>query len=298
MIDGKNSIGLDTCLLLIERGVSYGLIKHSIEKNMSAASYDLISSLCTAIEAKKMKAEDYTKCLLVKTAWKFGNEDNYFKLLPKELIDQILSYEDIDEPPYFDILFSIAKRSPEGDVTDEASEPFIKFFWRYWGTLYTSKTAIKLARNITRKDYTDEKRAAKLLYWFKRILTCPKLCQPLTNIDIDSYRTSNLTLYCMKSSNHDAVSTLEFMLQQKIITKHLLDRHHVGPAEYSFIPTVWVAVLHKNVKMIKFLIENDMLPETIGSSIMDQMSDLYLMDPTLDTIKAYISQCRQNIAQQ
>ena len=50
---------------------------------------------------KKFKVETYTNRVLIMLAWNFGNEDNYFKMLPLEIIHRILGCENIDEPVYF-----------------------------------------------------------------------------------------------------------------------------------------------------------------------------------------------------
>jgi hypothetical protein len=288
---------------LLQRGVTLEVLKLCI-RNLHPGKYpSLISGMCLALTNKKIKfAEDYTKRVLVASAWKYGNSDNYFKMLPKELIKQILNYEHIDDPPYFSAMDLVTRSLTEDDEV-RGGEPFFPYFWARWGTVYTSKTALLIAKDIAASNFYDEERASRLMYWFRRILTSNKLRIEMD--EMDRYGTSNLTKYCMKSPSEEAFSILKLLLKRKILVKEFLVApryliHDDRGMSHSRNPTTWLAVYHKNMDVVKYLIEQDLLPDaverTANGNEIESLQEFCRVMRLDATMQEYVTKCRRDCA--
>lgn len=272
LFERKDEISLNLVIQLMSRQVPFELMQFAFEKVMKTLTTDnrmkLMSTLCTNITNNILKYEDETKRVLVAAAWRYGNEDNWFKMLPKELIDKILNYENIDEPLYFQLLYSLAKNLTEGDYKSLGSdelETFIPFFWKYWGTLYSSKMALHLVQKIMRSDFKDTEITSRLFYWLRRLVTRMPRSEILSCLTFKANEklASNIVQYCVEISTEDSVNMLDFLLKNKLIRRELLLDPHFGKRYNNGtpVPMARVAVLENRMNVINWLVKEHLLPD-------------------------------------
>lgn len=296
LLRGKKLAIYQTCIEdMLKRGISLDLLKRCINCLPNGKHPDLVASICNAVTNKKVFSSTSSKRVLVVAAWKFGNSENYFKLLPKELVDQILSYDSIDEPPYFSALDLVARKITEDDkISGRRGEAFIPYFWKNWGSLYTSKTALQVAKEISDANYTvSEKQNLELLSWLRKIITSNKLRM---DIKLDNYQTSNLTKYLMTSTTKEAFALLKLLVEHKILTAPSLEDTRSNVLEKETIPTSWLSVLHKNFDVISYLIEQDLLPEVATDREITTLEAFCTKKQLGPTMLEYLAECRRKRA--
>lgn len=183
----------DTLRLLFQRGVSYELLKLCYLKyKIIGNGYQnaLVGLFLASLDHNKaIKLETYTKRVLIMLAWIHGNEDNYFKLLPKELIIQILGYEYIDQPPYFEFLEFLVETFGVESIEQSMQEwfshktfwplvamrRFLPFFWQSRDRYFSRSTG---AVEYILKMHAGVEPSPEFSNWFKRITSSNKLNLP------------------------------------------------------------------------------------------------------------------------
>jgi hypothetical protein len=220
---------------------------------------------------KKFKVETYTNRVLIMLAWNFGNEDNYFKMLPLEIIHRILGCENIDEPVYFEFLeflmetFGLIAVEYIRAWKIQSVARFLPFFWKHWDKYFNAKVAHDLVVYISDCNFIANPNLQKnalgsiLRYWYKRILSSEKFTMPF-ELDAQNPWLSLMTQYCLSTPTEEAVSMLKFLLRRGITTKERLLRP-IATSSPAF-PGTWLAVSKSNPPMISFLVEENLLPES------------------------------------
>ncbi len=291
---------------IFNRRPSYDLLKlcyNSTPYNAIAIN-DTITNFLTAVNDKKVKINTYIKRTIIMMAWKYGNSENYFKSLPLEIVDQILSYEDIDEPAYYDILLFLSKMfgSPVTyglrSWTPPAVALFLPFLAKYWTQyFFDSYTVLTILRYITEADMktlTHKRYGPLFRRWFKILLIAVLDADPKFPIGMFPIGTSvaPLVQYCLESHTADALDMLKFLLKYGITTKeNLRSTERFYNYHYSD-PPAWLAVRSGYLPTIKYLLDEDLLPE---QGIEEKtLSDLYVNNPELQHVKEFIEQYRED----
>ena len=283
---------------IIKRGGSYELLKaaNSSQRKQSLSFPTLGPFLNEIALHPKKFVEKHTKKALVTLAWQFGNDENYFKVLPRELLNQIL--EDAEEPGYFQLIDHTIElwgvRQVVDDIQkwqDPAIVKFLPFFWKRWDPLFAgSKAAVVLLSKICQTGNSAlEKYGPALRYWFTKILTSKKFTD---KFNIDERQLSPMTYYCLTTPNEEALSILKLLLQHQVTTKQrLLQLIRTEKSNFCY-PATWLAVDTGYLPTIKFLLDEDLLPETINGVELNpqKMSNLYARNSSRRHVKQFMEQ--------
>lgn len=226
---------------------SYNLLRvfYTSILNQKTEHKQLIASFLDAVYKEKVQVKSYTKRTLIMLAWKYGNAKNYFKLLPLELVTQILSYEEIDEPAYYDMLIFFMKHSGLVDDVmkwhDNHVMVFLPFMCRH-PHYFNAKIRVKFLQKISNapSKYFKNKQFG---VWFQRICSSDRIKQRFRQVDLD-VSLSSMTQYCLESPTEEALSLLKFNLKNKItrkerlLTKYQFKVNHIYPAAVGLQSTV------------------------------------------------------------
>lgn len=239
----------------------------------------------------KFKVYSYTKRVLITLAWQYGNNDNYFKLLPRETLEQIL--EDVDEPVYFHFLdyitlnwtlTEILRDFENAETTrDPAIALFMPYLWKNWVRLGAdSQTASRFVKYIcTTSGITIDPTGPVLRHWLKKVLMSNRF-QNISNISVQN--NWPITYYCLTTKSEEAVSMLRLLIQLKMLHKETLLQLTISTLRNGFglrYPTSWIAISTGYLPTIKFLLDENLLPETIDGVVTNptKLSEMYNSKP-------------------
>ncbi len=281
----------DTLIKIFKRGGSYDLLKEAYLRykasSWSHSSPKLVQFLSTIQkDPTKFKVYTYTKRILITLAWQFGNNDNYFKILPRELLDQIL--EDVDEPAYFQFIEflmehwafdEILKNFASTTEREAALALFLPFFWKNWDRppFSGSPAALQFVQHICFTGGINiEPYGPVLRHWLRKILNSEKFTD---KFEINASPLAPITYYCLTTPTSEALSMLKLLLERQLTTKSKLlqlIRSRVRNGTDLCYPATWLAVDTGYLPTIKFLLEADLLPETVAvETNPKKLSDLY-----------------------
>jgi hypothetical protein len=250
---------------LFQRGSTYDTLKICWENYLQRAVSisPLLHFLMQNLDGKKFKTVTFKNRALILTAWRF-DKNCLFRQLPKEIMMEILSYDGIDEPPYWDFLDYVIKTFPLNNgrlyFKNFSTAGLLKFFplvWKNWDQKYYPDLIPDLLEASYDTDYenTPEDIADNLLDWTLKFL------QRLPVPPMEVLFTSKLTKHCLFKPNATTLSILKIFLEKKIVQPSYL--HHVDKYAGVWIPVIYYAVLGENKPAIKLLIDCDLWTDNI-----------------------------------
>jgi hypothetical protein len=258
---------------------------------------------------------DYTNRVLVMMAWKFGNEDNLFKLLPKELIKHIISFGVDDDTPWLDYVESLdlTKLRHRHHHYKEYGKGWrlgkllklAKIVWHHWDRIEVEDKSYVIERLLCNDDYgypqcylnssfygaLKQSEMKELLSWIIKLSK-----QHPTQKFLEG---SHLLAYILFNSNSSPV--LKTLLDSGCVKREWLtssisiwDR-----LAYAAIPLSWYAIraTNSNLPVIELLARENLLPEQ--ATIQGHVTGLnafikrfYGITPHTETVMNLIQNCR------
>jgi len=186
---------------------------------------------------------------LLLLAWRFGNEDNLFKRLPREILEQIIQYH-IDTPYWYSIGELILRTAPAGSINIQPVSLESAVFMVAYRHLLAGDSSITALRQIcNRKEFYQNSKVVTTLKLMRRIDPDLKLSHT-ENEDVPF-----IIPYCIQQN----VALLELLLQQNILdTKHFTSPRWISYNQ--FVPVSWAACLERRNKATELLCKYGMLP--------------------------------------
>lgn len=190
------------------------------------------------------------KQLLV-LAWRFGNDDNLIKLLPKELLKLIFEY-DIDVPHWYSI----------GEIIGNDQRG------KFYVSIQTIESALFIAKH---RHFFHEKMLSNALSniccleKFFKDERLPKILRQLRKIDpnltyeYSTYSVPGILYHFTRSTNTDL---LEALLETK-----MMDTKFFTAIEHYREPRCWLACQNKNKEAIEVLCKYGLIPLEVNTQI-------------------------------
>lgn len=224
--------------------------------------------------AWRFKSIDRTRSTLVWLAWKFGNEDNFFKYLPKEIICEILKY---DEPEWFELgeeMLARRKKNPNAYVNEKGADlrfyiqtddfMTLSFIWKNANNLPKGGMQAALMELLRIEHFYNVTTRHHLLVYIQRFARWLKdnFVGPWS-VPQDIFTNNKAVAYCFRDgSAFETLVDLVDLLGRNYTTSQLLDG----------VPITWIAVAAKNRKATKFLHDNGYLMKSCdGASLEDYL---------------------------
>ncbi len=212
------------------------------------------------------KERVHEKKVLTMLAYKYGNEDNYFKLLPKELVQYIISFG-LDKPTWWRIA-EVMLNSVQGLISLHFSFTIMKplecieFFWENMDkfTVATHNTFLRLLFINVDEMYLPGN-IEKLTYWVAKLIN--RMTPPLPTLE-DQLFMPYLLQYCVQNS----LSLLKRLVETRVVSKNYLT--HVPVLDKNRVPAAWLAVAAGNKDIVKFLVQLGAMPyAAAGQSLVE-----------------------------
>lgn len=192
-------------------------------------------------------------------AWRYGNADNSFKILPKELVKHILSFDlgELEaEQPWFKLALELFKKEPFYQMMSCTSEKLIcsmlPFAWYYW-TEAGSMLKTHVVQSLCGLSFQDlpPQDLTVLLGWLVKYID-----RLGTNYNFRSdFASSELFQFIMQ--NHD-LKWIKHLLATGTLKKEWFTTKTVRSREQM----AWRALRYLNEELIEFYIQQDMMPFT------------------------------------
>jgi hypothetical protein len=229
--------------------------------------------------------------VLIVLAWRYGNEDNNFKILPKELVKFILSFDlgEIEaEQPWFEHALELHMNTPLYELVtydpQEVSLNRLSFTWRYWNE---TPLMVKeyLVQGLSNRNLLDNQSGRGVHLWFYWLA---KFVERLR--DKYDFRTDFLCSQLLTD-----ISALDRDLKW---IKYLLDTGTVKKAWFTNTKLqardqpAWYAINSQNTPLVKFYVEQNMMPFTSANKTLEA----YLHDRgahNLDFLTALVAEYKK-----
>jgi hypothetical protein len=230
------------------------------------------------------KEKVHEKKVLTMLAYKYGNEDNYFKQLPKELVQYIISYG-VDKSTWWKIA-EVMLNSVKGLISLHFSFTIMKplecieFFWENMDkfTVATHNTFLRLLFINVDEMYLPSN-IEKLTYWVTKLIA--RMTAPLPTLE-DQLFMPYLLQYCVQHS----LSLLKLLVETRVVSKYYLTQ--VPVLDKMRVPAAWLAVAAGNKEIVKFLVQLGAMPQTVSG----QALDAYAASKNQSDMIVFIETCR------
>ncbi len=261
------------------------LITKSIDVSALVSSYlkDVQSAATSSVSFPHYYKASYTRKMLVHLAWRYGNDDNYFKMLPGEIIEMICQFN-LDPARWEEIAEFLMQKTVNTIEFSTVSLPmdlqikFGRFFCDNF-TRFKEESHAKYLRNMfahlpTASSYVLFDAFELLKYYI------PKMKSYFLRRDGRSGLTDLLHL-CLKTPSRVTKTDKKLNLTKKTqaldLLKVLLDfeplrKFHQTECSCSDykrtdrLPCFWRTISHKNVDAIEYLVRNNWMPLTASST--------------------------------
>lgn len=254
---------------LMSRGSRYDTLTVCWKTYLSSTEvyYPEDSSFLNALAQKKYSEVTYKIRTLIMMAWKY-DQHCLFRQLPKEIILEILSYEYIDEPPYWDVLHMVVEthKFPGRIFSSPRDEHLVKIFpliWKNWDLPSYSLVKTNFILRMKAVCYRDlpPSVAETCLNWATRFL------RRSTDLPTET-RTSQLTQYCLLKESTTTLSLFKLMLEKNVIDRESLHRinYFQITTTSTFCPAIFLPFTTENKPMIELLIEHDLFVDRVGDT--------------------------------
>jgi hypothetical protein len=233
---------------------------------------------------------------LIRLAWKFGNEDNNFKVLPREIVELICSFN-VDKPDWWEIAEYLTSKATvkalPTAISYQSLLPILPFVWQYWDRFSPSTISSFTALTVgtTRRMVADHpKKEAEIVNWSIKLVTAVQKCHI-----VSSYATSEVFKFIME--NELAVPLFEAIMKYCGSSNFL--EYYLKPnsplvlddSKYPTItPAVWTAALMNNRSMLKYLVEKDHLHFRHPANSFERLSALVATHGRDQSVLEYIKQ--------
>ncbi len=273
MIEALLEHGVKITQQVAQRAITRNIPPHRMRiyfKSLISGPYISISDYFKMI--KDCKDTDYTNRVLVTLAWRYGNDDNLFKQLPKELVQHIVSFGVDDEYPWLDYVDSLNLAyltHIDYHYRVLSLGELIKLAvigWHYWAKLDSKSIDFIFLRLIDNKQsyYTDPNfyenlspsQMNHLVSWLIKLSTRQQF-------DHQVFVKSSLMTYLL--NNEKSLPVVKSLLDARVIKREWW----LEPADFvhwlpsSPVPLSWHTVkpVQPHKSLIQLLIRENLMPE-------------------------------------
>lgn len=222
----------------------------------------------------------------LRLAWKFGNEDNYFKLLPRELIEHICSYN-LDKPDWWESAEYLISNSDPIDQKLEIFKEYVgltrpaPFVWQNWDLFLIpviTQITSQLLEGIPLLNLEHPNKVKTALDW------CQKFIRRQNSVVVlNGSSSADLVYFCM--TNEFAVSLYHTMMEHGGNTFWTL----FGPDSTIFgKPAYWFAAIENNRPMLQYLAEIGHLD--FDDNALKELEQLLMAEEKDTAVVAFIRQ--------
>jgi hypothetical protein len=206
-------------------------------------------------------------------AWQFGNDDNYFKMLPRELIQHISKFG-IDTPLIVEITETMIHEVQDRDISFYPRIPFTEdvkaLIWKYWSKISPVGQRCMID-NLLLKDETHADRSSA---WCDKI----KAMDP----KIISKYGPQMIFHAIQTDEVDFIRGIFNVLKEVPLWRDDV----IG----QDIPITWLTVKYRQENMAKILIGEDLMPRTNGHNLtLDAYATLLQTDTFLRDTLLYVN---------
>ena len=258
---------------IMEQGYDYDVLKTCVKRYYESdnpSNYHSISSPMHFFMPNLTKgvysSVTYKVKTLIMAAWKYDS-NSLFSQLPKEILLEILSYDGIDEPPYWDFLRFIVETYPKvhqiEKMTAEEIARFLPLVWKYWDLPSFAKFKIEVTDALFGRDYNKLHKENSLhldtllnwsLKYLQRMPTEPKSKIPV--------HPNSLTKYCLHTISDKALSILRLIIEKNVCTYFDFGYFWVESQNNNiYMAAGFSAILADNKPAIDLLLDHDVLVE-------------------------------------
>ncbi len=213
------------------------------------------------------KQDMHQKQVLIMLAWRYGNADNYFKLLPKELVKYIISFDlgELEaEQPWFELAFE-TYNGKFTEIPMYSADPvllkLLSFIWRYWDEATTTLKDF-LIQIIIDQNYFDNSKT-DVIIWMHWL---GKYIQRRDNFNEFAEKILRSKLFDFIYGSPD-LTLIKHLLATGILKK---DWHTIAKrTKYNTYALVWRAFDYSNKELIEFLFREKMMPLEVTNKTLD-----------------------------
>lgn len=257
------------------------------------------------------KNYDYTNRTLVTLAWRYGNEDNYLRMLPKELIQHIISFGVDDDWPWLDYMDSLNftyLRHLDFYYRAASIGELVKLAiigWHYW-----QKRDDDVFEFIFKRLFNNNESYYRTSVFYDSLsppqmkLLTSWIIKLVTRRPIVKEMFLKSSFMCYLLTNTNSAPVVKLLLDTCTIKREWwLEPGDLGDKTYpSQMPVSWHAVhpAKPNKPLIQLLIRANLLPEdciaykrTIGLSAYLRTHNSNT--PAVEAVIEFIRECRQNM---
>jgi hypothetical protein len=270
----RRSINLSAMQALLERGSTYDTLKICWQSYRSDTSERgaLMPEFFQKLENKKFADAGYKVRPLILMAWNF-DKNCLFRQVPKEIMMEILSYDGIDEPPYWDFLDFVIKDRTKTyrnqsdqqrlEMRGWGSADLLKvipLIWKNWELPSYSAVKKELMTALYDRDYQKVELNVRntLLKWTLKFLQ--RMPDPPNIV----YGSSNLSRYCLLTPNDITLSIFKLLNEKKVLKLYNLRQteYFQWGSTQLHQPLPYLAILGENLPIIEILIDNNIMFQT------------------------------------
>ncbi len=264
------------------------LITESIDVSALVSSYlkDVQSAATSSVSFPHYYKASYTRRMLVHLAWRYGNDDNYFKALPAEIIESICRHE-IDQSHWQEIVefllekvtspieLNLKKRPIQraAEIGKILCDNFMKF------TVQSHVNYLKREINEPYQYHSDQAWINMLVLFTEYI---PKTISHLAdnNTTVLNEDLGTLLHFCLKGTDKYkpiAMAPHTFKLLKLLLSYEPLRNYHATKCSVNccvtskdefirlHVPCFWQAIQHANIDAVSYLVRNKWMPFAPGS---------------------------------
>jgi hypothetical protein len=258
-----------------ERGVSISTLKVVWRDFGAINNYrdygKVIETFLTQVKAKKYREEVHNRKAFVMTAWKYDHHC-LFRQLPQELMLEILSYDGIDEPPYWELLeFAVeSQKAGTGGTLGLHSLPtehlirVIPLVWKHWDNpKYDAVQKETLLAMYAHPSYNGRpEHLDTVMKWMMKFLQ--RL--PVEDIPAIPSTASQMKLHCLRTPTELASTLLKLLLVKGVLSVEKLQTpefQYDPEMRWQTIPPIFWAVSAENKLALEILVEKGVFTDAM-----------------------------------
>eukprot|EP00029_Vermamoeba_vermiformis_P000730 TRINITY_DN10927_c0_g1_i1.p1 TRINITY_DN10927_c0_g1~~TRINITY_DN10927_c0_g1_i1.p1 ORF type:complete len:264 (+),score=24.62 TRINITY_DN10927_c0_g1_i1:472-1263(+) len=241
---------------------------------------------------------------LVRLAWRYGNEDNYFKLLPKEIIEVICSYG-VNRPDWWDIAEYLIQHTIVNQLRKESSQDYkgifslAPFVWQHWARFSANclqSFTTRLISNLPTAAEKQKDRMEKLLEWTSSIVA------RVNTADI-FVQYSAYNFFKFIAANELALPLFKLVLSicgtESNIGYYLNPTATIqltSPVNLTVIPSTWASAIMNNRPLIRYFMENGYMHLNDSNNDFARLEEMLRSYGADLSVLDYIRQLMQELA--
>jgi hypothetical protein len=281
-----------------ERGVSISTLK-VVCRDFGAINYyrdygKVIETFLSQVKAKKYREVVHNRKAFVMTAWKYDHHC-LFRQLPQELMLEILSYDGIDEPPYWELLEFAVESQNDGtggtlglhSLPAEHLIRVIPLVWKHWDNpKYNDAQKETLLTMYAHPSYPGRtEHLDTVMKWMMKFLQ--RL--PVEDIPAIPSTSNQMKLHCLRTPTELASTLLKLLLVKGVLSTEKLQtptlQFEPGTNRWQTIPPMFWAVYAENKLALEVLVEKGVFTDAMMTYFKDVPHKQHLKEFVLKLIQ-------------